>query len=220
MSRLQNQVLFQRARFCSDFDIPVSSCDIVSSGNVKLLRKFVNDCSNGSVVKLSFETREGKLTQLSMMREKHCIIFCPGLISELSKSPALPILKQLFENRAITKSGENSWLLILIILKHYEIRSRAFRAIGMLQRKHKPLTDKKINPTKVMFYTARMLMATFNNSYQTRKESKHQLNVTSGNEKALKPVLNHLVEIDLHKSELLQKEWVLRAKSTKLNDDG
>ena len=60
-------MFFEREIFCRDYNIAVSLCDIVTSENVKVLRKFVNDCNDGSSVKLSFESEDGKLTQLSMM---------------------------------------------------------------------------------------------------------------------------------------------------------
>ena len=213
-------MFFEREIFCRDYNIAVSLCDIVTSENVKVLRKFVNDCNDGSSVKLSFESEDGKLTQLSMMGGKHFIIFSPGVLLDLSNSPALPILKELFEDRTITKHGENSWLLILIMLKDYEVWSRSFRAIGMLQREHKPLTDKNLNLVWAMFETARMLMATFSNIYKTTKESQNLLNVTTGNKKALMPLLNHLIEIDHHRSQLLLSEWELRVKSMNFSDCG
>ena len=46
------------------------------------------------------------------------------------------------------------------------------------------------------------------------------MSITSGNEEAILPLLNHLVEIDIDKRKLIQEEWTLRTISMKLEDDG
>ena len=104
-------------------------------------------------------------------------------------------------------------------MKDNNIRGRAFKSIRTVQRKEKPIADNIRNPVMTMFETARILLLTFDPSLEDREQSR-VLNLTSGNESAMLPLLKHLEEIDIDRRNLLRSEWELKVRSLSLENGG
>ena len=216
---LEPQMNFEKGKFCSMFKIDETSCHIVTSENFQVLRSFVEDAAKGTYVNLAFDTVDSMLTQLTLFREQTYCIISPQLISQPSSSPVLSFLKDLFENNSITKIGEHSWLLMFIVLKTFDIRSKTFMSLPRIDRERKPITGGNYNPVTIMFETVSMLPTIFNSAFASTKPSRLP-SITSGNLEAIKPLLNHLLEIDLDRKQLIDSDWELHVTAMGVDQHG
>ena len=102
------------------------------------------------------------------------------------------------------KLGENSWVLLLIMLKYFNVESQNFQSFGTVERESKPLHGNH-NPIILMFQTAHMMQVAFGAQFPRMKLS-GRLSVRPGNLKAIRPFLDHLYEIDVERKHLLNSE--------------
>ena len=94
---------------------------------------------------------------------------------------------------------------MLIILKEYKIKGRSFQSTQRIERMAKPVTYLNKNASFTMFHIAKAQFPQIDIMKSTGKVS-GRLNIVEGNLKAILPIMESVLEIDIVKNGLLLAE--------------
>ena len=174
--------------------------------NLQRLSKICATGGGGGTISLAYHTKQGQLMELALKYNEDCFVFGHHIVTSLSSLRSLlNILKSIFESTSILKRGEHCWMLLLVLLKKFNIRGRKFESLHRIKRKTKPLSFLNVNPIFATFNNAATQMPTLDRMRLTSKIL-NRLNITEGNFNAVSPLLDSIIEIDIQKNQLLEAE--------------
>ena len=168
---------------------------------------------------VSFQSHNSHLTELALLGGKMCICFQKSLLTKSQRlSESMEILKGIMEDPNIFIAGKDVWMMMVVLLKDYNIECRNCYSIHDIQLARRPIGMHVMNPIVTLVANAMAIREVLPTS-SAFNEADGPLNITEENKTIVRSLGRHGVYIDEERNAFNQSHWRCYFKDLQMNTE-